>query len=127
MPGTIFARDHPVREVTLGINLEATEHRHVDVATADQREGHRAVESACAGKGSDRPSARVRQRRMRHALFGHRPGADQTVFRLEENLDVGRHVIRNERWNSDAKVHQHARVQLGGDAPCDDCLRIHDL
>ncbi len=41
-----LARDRPVGELALRIDLEPAQHRHVDMAAADQAERHRAVEDS---------------------------------------------------------------------------------
>ena len=41
-----LAGDHPVGEVSCGVDLKAAEDGHVDMAAADQSERHRAVEDA---------------------------------------------------------------------------------
>jgi hypothetical protein len=64
----------------LRIDLKPAQHRHVEVAAADQSKGHRAVERAGVGQSADRPPACVRQRRMRDAFFGDRSGPDQAIL-----------------------------------------------
>ena len=86
-----LAGDHPVGEMPRLIDLQAAEHREVEMAAADQAERHGAVERAGAGQRGDRPAARVGQRRMRHAFLGRRAGADQPVLGLEEHLHACGH------------------------------------
>jgi hypothetical protein len=54
-----------------------------------------------------RPPASVRSG-WGHALLRDRSGADQAVFRLEEHLEIGRNVVRDQRRNADAEVHEVA-------------------
>ncbi len=77
------------------------------------------------GQRRDRAACGVGQHRMRHALLGRRPGADQTILRLEEHMDVVRQKVRHERRNTDAQIDQHAGFKLTSDAACDDGLRVH--
>lgn len=52
-----LAGNHPVREKALLVDLKPAEHGHVNVPTADQAEGHGAVECACSRKrGNGSPS-----------------------------------------------------------------------
>ena len=120
-----LAGDHPVGEMSFGVDLQAAEHGDVNMAAPDQGEGHRAVEGRGAGEGADWPTAGISQQGVRHALLGDRPGADQPVLRLKEHVEPWRHVVRDQRRNPNAEIDQHARRQLPGDATRDDRLRLH--
>ena len=77
------------------------------------------------GQRADGPAAGVGQARLRHALFGYRAGTDQSVLGLKEDVHAGRYVIRDERRNADAEIHEHAVAQLQRDALGNDGLRVH--
>jgi hypothetical protein len=124
--GHHLARNHPVREPTLHVDLQATQYGHVDVAATDQAERHRAVERARARDGSHGPATRIGETRLGHRFLGNGSGADQSVLGLKEDADTLRNVIGDQRGNADAEVHQHAVAQLEGDASRDDRLCVHD-
>ena len=84
--GHHLVRDHPVGELSGLIDLQAAEHREVEMAAADEAERHGAVERAGAGQRGDRTAARVGQHGMRHAFLGRSAGADQPILGLEENM-----------------------------------------
>ena len=65
--GNHLARDHPVREASALIDLQAAQDRQVEMTAADQTEGHRAVEGGGAGQGRDRLPAGIGEPRKRHA------------------------------------------------------------
>ena len=117
--------DHPVGQSAGLIDLQATEHREVEMTAANEAERHGAVEGAGAGERRHRTAARVGQRGMRHPLLRRRAGADQTVLGLEENMQALRHVVRDQRRNSNAEIDEHARRKLPGDPTRDDRLRFH--
>ena len=94
--GTAHARhhlvgDHPIGKMPLLIDLQAAEHREVEMTAADEAERHGAIECAGAGKCGDRAPAGVGQRGMRHAFLRRRAGADQSVLGLEEDVHALRH------------------------------------
>ncbi len=64
---------------------------------------------------------------MLQALFRDRPGADQSVLGLEENLQIGRNVVRNQRRNADAEIDEHSRAQFERDTAGDNGLCVHGL
>ena len=125
MPGTILLGDHPVGQPSLLIDLQAAEHREVEMTAANEAERHGAVERAGAGQCRDRTAARVGQRGMRHAFFGRRAGADQSILGLEENMHAVRQIVRDQRRNPDAEIDEHARSKLPGNPTRDDGLRFH--
>ena len=120
-----LAGDHPVGEMTAGIDLQAAKHGDVDMAAADQAERHRAVEGGRARQRTDRLAAGIGQQRMRHALFGDGTGADQPVLGLEEDVQPFGHVVRDQRRNADAEIDEIAGSKLLRHAPGDDGLCIH--
>jgi hypothetical protein len=124
MPGTILPG---IIEMALRIDLQAAKDGDVDMAAADQPERHRAVERAGTRQRADRAAAGVRQRRMRQALLGDRPGADQSVLGLKEHFQVRRNVVCDQRRDADAEIDEVAALQLLGHPPGDDDLRIHGL
>ena len=122
-----LSRDHPVREHAPLVHLEPAEDGHIDVAATDQREGHRAVERACAGQRRDRPAAGIGEPRLSHARLGDGTRANQAVLGLEKDVDRWRNEIRDQRRNADAEIHQHAVAELQGDAFGDQGLCVHGL
>src|SRR6185437_9795091 len=110
---------------SVGVDLQAAEHRNVDMAAADQGERHCAVEGRRPRKRADRSAARIGQQGMRHALLRNRPSADQTVLRLEEYVEFRRHIVCDQSRNADAEIDQVSRTKLERDAPCYDGLGVH--
>src|SRR5262249_61456386 len=98
-----------------------------DMTASDQRERHRAVKGRGAWQRADRPAAGIGQKRMRHALLGNRAGADQSVLRLEENLQFMGHIIRDQGRDADAEIDQVSRAKLERDAPRDEGLWVHSV
>ncbi len=107
------------------IDLQPAEHGDIDMAAADQRERHRAVEGRRSRQCADRPAAGVGQKRMRHALLGDRSGADQAVLRLEKHVEARRHVVRDQGRDADAEIDQVSRAKLERHAFRDNRLGIH--
>jgi hypothetical protein len=103
------------------------EHGDIDVAATDQSKRHRAIEGAGARKRTYRPSARIRQEGVGHALLRNRASADQSIFGLEEHLEVGRNVISDQGGNANSEIHEIAGAKFAGDAAGDDRLCIHDV
>ena len=125
MPGTICAGDHPVGEIAALVDLEAAEHRHVEMSAADDAEAHGAVDRGGAGHRGDEAAARVGEVWIFHAFGRAGAKADHAVLGLEENVDVLRQVIGDEARQSDAEIDQHLRLHLLGDAPRDHFLGVH--
>jgi hypothetical protein len=123
--GHHLLRDHPVGQETVLVNLQPAEHGEIEVTAANEAERHGTVERAGAGQGGDGPAGRVRERGMRHALLGWSAGPDQPVLGLEEHVQPLREIVCYQRRNADPEIDQHARLELSGDAPCNDDLRFH--
>ena len=64
---------------------------------------------------------------MRHALFGDRASADQSVLGLEEDLHAGGDIVRDQGRDPDAEVDQHPGAELLRYASRDDFLCVHGL
>src|SRR6201999_2750103 len=120
-----FAGYHPACEMALRVDLPTAEHGDVDMAATDQGERHRAVEGGCARKRADRPAAGIGQQGMRHALLGHRSGADQAILRLEEYIESRRHVVRDQGGYANAEIDQISRAEFERYSPRYDGLSIH--
>ena len=58
-------------------------------------------------------------------MLGDRPGANQTVFRLEKHLEIWRNVIRDEGRNPDAEIDEVSRSKFERNAPGNQRLCIH--
>jgi hypothetical protein len=123
--GDHFAGDHPVGEVALFIDLQAAKHGEIQVASANEAKGHRAVKSARARESGDRPPARVGKGWVRQSLLRHGAGSNEAIFRLEEDIHAGRDEVGHERWDADAEIDKHAGMKLQGDAPRDQALWVH--
>ena len=63
-----------------------------------------------------RPPASVSSR-VRHAFFGRRAGADQSVLGLEKDVHPAGTIVRDQRRDPDAEIDQHAGAQFPRDAP----------
>src|SRR5262249_33862127 len=120
-----LARDHPVGEAPLRVDLQTTEHCHTEMAAADEREGHGAVERAGSGQSSYRAATSIGQRWVRHALFRNWTRTNQSILGLKEYTDPFGHVVCHEGRNSDAEIDKHSRAQFARDALGDDGLRVH--
>jgi hypothetical protein len=83
--------------------------RYVNVPAADQPG---AIESAGAGQCADRPSAGVGKRRMAHACFRHRAGADHPVLGLKMYLHTPRNVVRYQGRDTNAEIDKHSQAEL---------------
>src|SRR5260370_32675008 len=94
--------------MSMPVDLQAAKDGHIDMAAADQSEGHRAVERAGTRQGADRSAAGIGQKRMNQSLLLYRSGADQSVFRLEEHLELRRNIAGDQRPNSDPQVYKVA-------------------
>ena len=57
--------------------------------------------------------------------MGDRPGANQTVFRLEKHLEIWRNVIRDEGRNPDGEIDEVFRSKFERNAPGNQRLCIH--
>jgi hypothetical protein len=108
--------------MSMCVDLKTAKHGHIDMSAADQTKGHRAVEGKGARQRTDRASAGIRQQGMRHSLLWDRTGADQSVFRLKEHLQIRRNVVGDQRRNADAQVDEIAALEHLGEAPGDDGL-----
>ena len=95
------------------------------MAASNEPERHRAVERARAGQRRYRPPACVSQHGVRHAFLGRCAGTDEAVLGLKEDMQAFGNVIRDQRRNSDAEVHKHARRELAGSTTGDDGLGVH--
>ena len=120
-----LAGNHPVGEVSFGVDLKAAEDRYVDVTAPDQSERHRAVEDACARQGTDRPSAGIGKQGVGHALLRNGSGADQSVLRLKKYLEIGRNEVCDQRRNSDAEIDEVTCAKFACNPSRDDRLSIH--
>ena len=83
-----LAGHHPVREPPHLIDLQAAENRQIEMAAADQAEGHRAVERRRARQRADRAPAGVREILDLQSLLRQREHADDAVLGLEKDVDV---------------------------------------
>src|SRR6476620_4379091 len=63
---------------------------------------------------------------MSHSLLRHRSSTDQSVFRLEEHLELWWNVVSDQRWNADPQIDEIAGMELSRDAPGDDYLSVHE-
>ena len=48
-----------------------------------------------------------------------------TIIGLEVHVQPVRQVVRDQGWNADTQVHQHARLELSRNAAGDDFLCVH--
>jgi len=112
IPGTILPGIIQLARCPWPVDLQAAQDGHIDMAAADQSEGHRAVEGAGTRQGADRSAARIGQKRMSQPLFRYRSGADQSVFRLEEHLELRRNIVGDQRRNADPQVYKVAGMEL---------------
>ena len=125
--GHHLSRDHPVRQQSFGVDLEGAKHGHVDVPATNEGKRHGAVERARARQRSHRPSACIRQQRVRHPFFRDRPSADQAILGLKEDFYVVRDEICYHRWDSNPEIDQHSGSQFERYALRDNRLRVHCL
>ena len=125
MPGHHLAGNHPVREASVLVDLQAAEHRQVEMPAADQAEGHRAVERGRARQGGDRPPARVREPGSAMPGSGTGPVPIRPFSDWKKTWMPWRHEVRHEGRDADAEIDQHAVPQLLRDAFGDEGLRIH--
>src|SRR3546814_8826308 len=70
------------------------------MATADHREAVRRTEEARGGQCGNRLFAGVDEVGVRFALVREGPDPEHAIFRLQDNLDIGRHEIGDERRDS---------------------------
>jgi hypothetical protein len=123
--GNHAARHHPVGEPSHLIDLKAPQHRQVQMAAADEAEGHGAVEGRSARQGADRAASGVGELLVLEPLFRQREHADDAVLRLEEDLDVARQIGGDERREADAEIDEVSLLELARDASGDQGFFIH--
>ena len=70
-------------------------------------------------------TTRVGKCGMRHALFRWSTGTNQPILRLKVYTYARRHVVCDQRRDSDAEIYEHARFQLVSNSTCNDLLRFH--
>src|ERR1019366_9777199 len=114
-----FAGDHPVGEVALFVNLHRAQHAEVDVAAADHGEGFGTREVGGAGQFGDSFLAGVDDIGVLAAFDGIRPDAQHAVFRLQNNVEMRRHVVRHHGRDADAEVDVEAVAKFVRDAAGD--------
>src|SRR5262249_55515396 len=107
--------NHPIGQSSLLINLQAPKHGDIKMSSSNEAKGHRTVKGTSTWQSRDGLSTRIREGRMAHTLLRNRPSSDQSVFRLEENMNFGRNVTCHQCWNSDTKIDEHACSNLAGD------------
>src|SRR4051812_36049929 len=104
--------------MALLIDLQAAEHREIEMSAADQAKGHCAVKGGCARQRGDWFPARVREPWQRHAGLWHGAGPDEAVLGLEKDMDPFGDECGHQGWNADTEIDEHAVPQFQGDTPC---------
>src|SRR3546814_3835995 len=82
------------------------------MATADHREAVRRTEEARGGQCGNRLFAGVDEVGVRFALVREGPDPEHAIFRLQDNLDIGRHEIGDERRDSYPEIDIKAVFQF---------------
>src|SRR5260221_3708009 len=113
-PGPLYhlPRHHPVGEIAVLRHLQAAEDGEVHMAAADHREGVGAREEARSRNCGDGLFAGIDEVRVYPALVRERADPEQTVFRLQRDVDALRDVIRDQGRYADAEVDVVAVVEL---------------
>src|SRR2546421_137176 len=101
-PSVLGAR--PIREIAVFGDLKRAEHAEIQMPAAHQRKavgmahkaGARAQRHVLAA-GVDQPAVDLLRRRRR-------PHAENAVLGMEDHLALGRHIIADERWDTDAEI-----------------------
>ena len=110
------ARQQPVGQVTPLRDLKGAENGDVDVAAPHHPEGVSVTEERRTRAQGDLLPTGVDQVRIGLLSRRGRPDTEHPVLAVDENLDLGRHVVRNERGHPHTEVDVPAIAQLEGDA-----------
>lgn len=112
----------PVGEVAQRIHLQRAEDRHVDVAVAHRAQRRGEVHERRAGHQGDGLAAGVGEVAVDGVQRGASAKAEGAVFGMEDDARFGVQVVGCERWDTQAKVDDFARVQFLRAAGCDALL-----
>ena len=108
----------PVGQIAVLGDLQAAEHRDIDVAAANHRERRGGVKEAGPGNEVDRLAAGVDQVGVVLA-GGHAGVAEDAVLGLEEDPVGGVDEAGDKRRQTDPEIDDAAGLQLAGDAESD--------
>jgi hypothetical protein len=123
--GRELARDHPVGEPAELVDLQPAQHRHVEVAAADEAERHRAVDASGTRDGGDEAAAGIGQVGILHAFGRPHAQADDAVLGLQVDVHARWQVAGHLGRQANAEIDQRPGPDLLRDASRDQFLRVH--